>query len=135
MAAVGRCNTSSNQNSLPCPGSLRRPTSPPIISVSLRTIDRPRPVPLKRRVEEVSAWVNGVNSRDCVSASMPVPVSRTVLRRRTWASSIATVSSVTHTLPACVNFSALPIRLMKICRTRRASPSSTRGTSCATVIR
>ena len=38
---------STNQKVEPLPSSLSTPTSPPIISTSRRTIDRPRPVPPK----------------------------------------------------------------------------------------
>ena len=43
---------------------------------------RPRPVPPKRRVVEVSACSKAANSWPSLSAAMPMPVSRTAKRRR-----------------------------------------------------
>ncbi len=52
---AGSSTGSVNQNVEPLPTSLCAPVWPPIISTSLRTIDRPRPVPPKRRVVDESA--------------------------------------------------------------------------------
>ena len=71
------------------PGSLSTPTSPPISSASSRQIDRPRPVPPKRRVVESSACVNGVNRRACIAGSMPGPLSLTSKRSRVAAQRLA----------------------------------------------
>jgi len=48
---------------------------PPISVASSRQIDRPRPLPPKRRVVELSACVNGWNSVARSSALTPMPVS------------------------------------------------------------
>jgi hypothetical protein len=42
------------------------------------TIDSPRPEPPKRRVIELSTWLNGLNRRACCSLEMPLPVSVSV---------------------------------------------------------
>ena len=68
----------SNQKRLPCPGSLATPTSPPISCARWRVIARPRPVPPKRRVVELSACVKAANSWPSCSGAMPMPVSRTL---------------------------------------------------------
>jgi len=44
-------------------------------SARRRTMDRPRPVPPKRRVVELSACTNGWNSRLRCSSVRPMPVS------------------------------------------------------------
>jgi len=49
---------SSNQNRLPQPNVLSTPISPPISSTSCLQIANPSPLPPKRRVIEVSAWLN-----------------------------------------------------------------------------
>ena len=51
---------------------------------------------------------------------MPRPVSDTVTVRRTWPSSGRRRGSGASTRPRSVNFTALPIRLVAICRTRAA---------------
>ena len=61
----------------PAPGVLSTDTSPPISWARRRTIERPRPVPPKRRVVELSAWEKGWNSRACCASFMPMPVSLT----------------------------------------------------------
>ena len=61
----------------PLPGTLSTVTLPPISSASRRTIERPRPVPPKRRVVEESACANGWNSRRRCSSLRPMPVSVT----------------------------------------------------------
>ena len=78
--APADCSLAVNQNTLPRPGSLSTPTAPPISCASSRAIDRPSPVPPKRRVVEPSACSNGLKSRSCASAEMPTPVSRTAKR-------------------------------------------------------
>lgn len=69
-----------NQQVLPCPTSLSTPRSPPISSTSRRQIARPSPVPPKRRVVELSAWLKAWNRRPRASGEMPIPVSRTSTR-------------------------------------------------------
>ena len=62
---------------LPSPGRLSTDTPPPISSTSCRQIASPSPVPPKRRVVELSAWVKGRNSAAVWSGDMPMPVSQT----------------------------------------------------------
>ena len=74
----GLSNRATNQNSEPRPGSLFMPMWPCIIFTSRREIASPRPEPPKRRVVELSAWVNASKSRACASCGIPMPVSRTL---------------------------------------------------------
>ena len=85
MAPVGdsatpRCSASVNQKVEPTPGVLSTPQLPPISSHSLRTIARPRPVPPKRRVMELSVCEKDWNRRGSASGGMPTPVSCTSKR-------------------------------------------------------
>ena len=120
---------STTRNSLPTPNSLLRLTSPPIRSTSWRTMDRPSPVPPKRRVVEASACVKGVNRRASTSGLMPMPVSRTTNCTSMRPSSRGAHSTVSCTPPRSVNLTALPSRLTRICRMRVMSPRSRCGTS------
>ncbi len=131
-AAVGRGRRrgpGSNQNRLPLPGALSTRNSPPIRSTRRLHMNRPRPVPPKRREVDASAWVKPSKMRCCCSALMPMPVSATSTRRRTRWASCARRRKLTRTCPRAVNFSALPARLMRICCRRRRSPTTALGSS------
>ena len=121
----------SKRNVLPRPGSDAALSSPPMIETSRREIASPRPVPPKRRVVEVSAWVNGSNSCARCSRSMPIPVSRTCTRSRAEASPARFASARTDTSPESVNLIALASRFVRICRRRCSSPRSVPGTESA----
>ena len=128
-------------NSLPTPGWLSTPISPPIISTSLRQMARPRPVPPCSRVLEASTCENGRNSDATWPGVRPMPVSLTVKRSVTEAGSVAGIGdatscdtrcAVTTTISPCsVNLTALPHRLTSTCSSRIGSPASTGGTSGA----
>ena len=63
---------------------------------------------------------------------MPGPVSATVNRNCSGLSG-STRLAVTVMLPSSVNFTALPIRLSRICRIRPGSPTTTSGTAGSTL--
>ena len=95
---------SSAQKQLPRPGSLSTPTAPSISVASSRQIDRPSPLPPKRRVVDWSACVNGLEQprlhvrRDARAGV--VHLEAQPLRRRARAAR-------SDTPPCAVNFSAL----------------------------
>ena len=70
MAAWTSCDSSDskvftgivNQNVDPTPSSDCTPMTPPISLTNCREMERPKPVPPKRRVDELSACWNGTNS-------------------------------------------------------------------------
>ena len=74
-------SASAEENVVPRPASDSKLRSPPISRASRRLIASPRPVPPYFREVELSAWVNGWNSRACCSGGMPMPVSRTANTR------------------------------------------------------
>ncbi len=85
-----------------------------------RLIVSPSPVPPNRRVVLTSAWTNGWNSLACSAAVMPTPVSTHVEPdAASVARPVAADRSVTD--PWGVNLTALPIRLIRICRSRSGS--------------
>ncbi len=95
---------------------------PPIMAARRWLMARPRPVPPKRRVVELSACSKGRNKRDIWSALMPIPVSRT------WKASVSPRRSTSRaTLPASVNLTALASRLPNTWASRRGSPSKPAG--------
>ncbi|MNS99923.1 hypothetical protein D3C72_1343380 [compost metagenome] len=57
-----------------------------------------------------------------------MPVSRTENSRVALAASSTTMAMASTTSPCEVNLTALPMRLIRICSTRRASPISSSGT-------
>ena len=118
-----------NQNVLPRPSSLSTPMAPPIISASCLEIASPSPVPPYFRVVELSACENDSNSRARASGAMPIPVSATSKRISAVSAVSATRVTRTTTSPRSVNFTALPTRLVRICRSRAGSPRSTAGMS------
>ena len=128
-AAATRSSGSSNQKQLPSPGWLSAPMVPPISSTRRLQIDRPSPVPPKRRPMPASAWVKGVNKRASASPAMPMPVSRTSTRRRSPASVTSSARTRTATSPRSVNLIALPTRFNSTCSMRSPSPSSRPGGS------
>ena len=120
-----------NQKVEPLPASLSRPMVPPICSTSFLEMTRPRPVPPKRRVAEVSAWVKAVNRRFWSAGLRPMPVSVTLTRRVAIPSGSGASSSMTRMVmePVSVNFTALLTRLRSTWRMRTGSPTMWRGTS------
>jgi hypothetical protein len=112
----------------PTPGSLRISTPPCMASARRRTMERPRPVPPKRRVVELSACTNGWNSRPRCSSVRPMPVSTTFMRSE----APPALSNDSRTDPVSVNLMALPKRLNRICCRRSGSPITRSGTSAAT---
>ena len=127
-----RAKLAVNANVDPAPCSLCRPISPPISSTSCFEMARPRPVPPKRRVVEASACVNASNREPALSGAMPMPVSRTANRSVTASAASETRLTVTAISPCSVNLTALPTRLVSICRSRPGSPRSDAGTSGST---
>ena len=122
--AGARARTSRNQKVLPWPDWLSTPISPPISSTSRLQMDRPSPVPPKRRVIPASAWVKGANSRGRTAGAMPMPVSRTVKRNHTASSPVSITWTCRVTSPRSVNLMALPTRLISTCCNRSTSPTS-----------
>lgn len=88
----------------------------------------PKPVPPNLRVVEASTWIKGENSFSRSSGTIPNPVS--VIANRIVA--VVAVSdhnsALTTTSPWLVNLIALPIKFIKICRKRPASPCRCVGT-------
>ena len=93
--------------------------------VSSRQMASPSPLPPKRRLVDSSAWVNGSKILPMVAASIPMPVSPTEISTLARSAVVAARTSArTSTSPRAVNLTALPIRFIRICRTRSASPRS-----------
>ena len=95
-------------------------------------------MPPKRRVVDVSAWVNESKIVACLSAAMPTPVSLTVKCSVT-AGPVAlpapagpSRSTCSTTSPVSVNFTALPTRFTRIWRSRAGSPLTAAGTPAPT---
>ena len=107
----------------PEPGRLLTVTSPSMSSASCLTIERPRPLPPKRRVIELSTCENGLNRRCCCSLEMPMPVSVTASTTRAMPPSTGSALARSMTPPRSVNFSALDSRLKMTWRTRVGSPT------------
>src|SRR5438067_827850 len=101
----------------PAPCRLSTVMSPFISCASRRTIERPSPVPPKRRVVEESACANGWNRRARCSSESPMPVSLTAIVTFVipWPSGSVPACSVIR--PRSVNLIALPSRLNSTCRT------------------
>ena len=122
--AGSSCSGTVKLNSLPWPWRLCRRSEPPIRLTSWRQMVRPRPVPPKRRVVDVSAWEKAEKIVSCTSGAMPMPVSRTL--KRSTAASPSRLSSELNssTVPCAVNLMALLVRLTSTCSSRSASPST-----------
>ena len=71
---------SSNVKMLPSPTRLVAASAPSSNRVSCWEMQSPSPVPPKSRVIELSACMNGSNSRAMTGSAMPMPVSRTAKR-------------------------------------------------------
>ncbi len=106
---------------------------PPISSTSRFEMARPSPVPPCRRAGPCSACSNSAKIRSIASGGTPGPVSRTAKRkspavamRRTWRE-----PDVSATPPWSVNLMALPMRFIRIWRTRISSPITVFGRSGA----
>ena len=124
----------SNQKVEPRPGCESTPMVPPIRSTMRLQMTRPRPVPPYRRVVELSAWLKGWNRRCTLAAAMPMPVSRTSKRSSCWLRVSPRRITCRLIEPRSVNFSALLMRLLRICRSRTGSPrtaSRTLGSICS----
>ena len=120
---LARLKGSSNQKVLPSPTRLSTPIRPPSNSTSSLLMERPRPVPPKRRLMLLSAWVKGEKRPAWASGVMPMPGSLTSKRSRAVAASLARGMTRTSISPWSVNLMALPIRLTSTCSRRRGSPS------------
>ena len=99
-------------------------TSPPMRRARLREIDRPSPVPPKRRVVLESACVNFSNMVSSRSGSIPMPVSTTEPRHRPAPRAPRPPGRTRRS----VKRTALPTRFVRIWRTRPGSPTTCRGT-------
>ena len=119
------------ENTLPAPGVLSTRIQPPICSMICRQMANPSPVPPKRRVVELSAWVKEVKSRACCSAVMPMPVSLTAQRMLAMSPSMPSNSAVTVIVPRSVNLMALLSRFSSTWLRRRSSPIRVVGMSSA----
>ena len=105
-AAPPRRSRAVNQKTLPTPGVLVAPASPPISSASCFVIARPRPVPPWVRVVELSACSNAEKSFGITSGAMPIPVSCTSKRTSTLSGVVSTAFVRSVTVPVSVNFTA-----------------------------
>ncbi len=94
-------------------------------STSWAQMARPRPVPPKRRVVELSAWEKGSSRVARADGSMPMPVSAT----RKCTPSSPSRETPTVTPPCSVNLTAFPTRLTRTWRRRSESPVTQAGTS------
>ena len=100
---------------LPSPGVLSPLISPPSIWARRRLIVRPRPVPPKRRVIELSACEKGWKMAAICSEFMPRPESITSKPMRGWGAAGGSSRRTTkRTPPSSVNLTALPSKLMRI---------------------
>ena len=101
----------STENRDPLPSSLCTATLPPSSSANFFASDSPRPVPRSRFCMRVSIWTKSENSAGRCSAAMPMPVSVTA-NSIIWPSM---TRALTRTSPCGVNFSALEMKLRRIC--------------------
>ena len=116
----------------PAPTVLSAHIPPPIRSASRLLMARPSPVPPYFRVIEASTCVNESNSTSIASGPIPIPVSTTAMWTSWRRSSRGRLDTVTTTSPASVNFTAFDSRLVRIWRTRDASPNRVAGTYWST---
>ena len=112
---------------LPQPGTLSTPISPPSAQTSSREMASPSPVPPCTRVVEVSACVKTSKSPAIASDSIPMPVSATLTVIRT-RSPVRSADARTTTSPSSVNFTALAVRLSSTWANRTGSPQTMSGT-------
>src|SRR5207253_3109859 len=114
---------------LPRPISLSTWMVPPCSSTSRRVRASPRPVPSYRRAWEPSTCSNSRKIRTWSSGRMPIPVSATTIS--THCGAAGRRAAEIWMPPLSVNFTALLIRLYRICfvlpgsSRRWSSPSST----------
>ncbi len=121
------------RNSVPAAGASASPASavrehtvisPPIRSVSILAMVRPNPVP-PLALTAAAAWApreKGSKMRSMSAGAMPGPlssISNTAMSR--------TCAARKLTRPACVNLTALPSTLMRICVSRRSSARTSCG--------
>ena len=130
---AGRAKGKSTVKVAPAPGTLVTPIRPSISSTSRLEMARPRPVPLCRRAGPLSACSNSAKMRSIASGGTPGPVSRTAKRSMISAvpprAAPGVGCSVSATPPLSVNLMALPIRFIRIWRTRISSPITVFGKS------
>ena len=126
---VGRSATISRLKVVPRFSRLLTLIFPSISSTSCLQMARPRPVPPYFRVVVESACSNGTKIRPRFSGEIPMPVSCTSICRTRRPALSGSLARRTETPPAEVNFSALPIRLVSICRSLPGSPCISAGTS------
>ena len=100
----------------PEPTTLSKVISPPMRRARRLAIARPSPVPPWRRAIDWSTWKNSSNTLALAESGMPTPVSVTWTATRS-----PRASADTWTWPVSVNLMALPIRLVRIWRTRLTS--------------
>jgi hypothetical protein len=97
-----------NQKVEPLPYSLLTPTSPAISSASFLEIARPRPVPPKRRVVEISACEKLSNRRDICSLSQAdAGIADGEMEKQALRIAVANADPEGRPRPAFVNLSAL----------------------------
>ncbi len=116
------CSSTLKVKAEPRPSTLSALISPPIRATSRAVIASPSPVPSWRRVDEASIWLNFSNTWSSRSAGMPMPVSLTTIVSRVRPSRPMPLTS-TSTWPVSVNLTALPSKLVMICRMRPTSPT------------
>ena len=110
--------------------------SPPRRRASSREIDRPSPVPPKRRLVLPSAWRKASKITSCCDFGMPMPVSCTAKATRPASPASAPSAAATGiarsvTWPRSVNFSALAIRFFSTCCRRSPSVCRRAGRPCS----
>ena len=124
-ADASRPNSRVNEKLLPTPGTLCTCIVPPMSCTSLLLMVRPRPVPPKFRVVELSAWEKGLKMCSSLSAAMPTPVSRTTKRKpQRFGALLGTCSMPSTTSPRGVNLTALLARFSSTWPRRKGSPRS-----------
>ena len=110
---------------VPAPGAECASSSvPPSPSARRRDSARPRPLPPKRNAIVPSPCWNGANSASACAVVSPMPVSHTSIT--SGAPSPAPVTR-TVTVPRSVNLIALPMRLVRIWRSRLGSVAISAG--------
>ena len=120
----------------PSRSTLVAQTLPPIASLKLLQMARPRPVPPYLRVVELSPCENGMKRREISSGDIPIPVSRTSNSSSTelHSESILCVPTSKDTSPDLVNLIAFESRFKRICLNLVSSPLIFRGTVSSTLI-
>ena len=98
------------QKTVPGPSArASKPIVPPMPSASRLLIARPRPVPSKRRLRDMSTWLKLAKTRSRAACGMPTPLSITSMSTP---SPVGVIRRLTP--PRSVNLTALPSRLVRI---------------------